>query len=186
MFSYIQRTLKARGCSVRLFGYASVGKDLVSNTEALHRFLQSLPDRRIDFVAHSLGGLLLLNYFASYSHDRLGKSVLLGSPLKGSAVARCLGQIRIWEPFLGKSREVLENGIGEWAAPGEVIMIAGNKNIGMGRLFDKSLDTPNDGTVAVAETMHPGLTAHYIIPASHTSMLFSKHTLDIITPFLSD
>jgi pimeloyl-ACP methyl ester carboxylesterase len=185
-FWYMQRALKADGHCVRLFGYSSVRKHPASNTASLHRFLQSLPDQHIDFIAHSLGGLLLLNYFSEYNDDRLGKCVLMGSPLTGSAVARCMSQLRFLQPFLGKSRDVLEHGIREWAAPGEVIMIAGNRNLGIGRLFGKTLPTPNDGTVAVCETMHPNLAAHYIIPASHTSMLFSKHALSIITPFLSD
>ena len=186
MFWYMQRTLKSHGYSVQLFGYSSVQKHLDSNVASLHHFLQSLPGTQIDFIAHSLGGLLLLDYFAKYRDDRLGKSVLLGSPLAGSAVARCLSQSRLLQPFLGKSKDALENGIRKWAAPDEVIMIAGNRNLGIGRMFGKSLATPNDGTVAVAETMHPNLTAHHIIPESHTSMLFSKHALKIITSFLGD
>lgn len=186
VFWVMKRALKADGYAVRLFGYSSVQKDLECNAESLHHFLQRLPDTRIDFIAHSLGGLLLFNYFANHHDDRLGKTVLLGSPLTGSAVARCCNQNKLLQPFLGKSKHALQFGIREWVAPDEVIMIAGDKNLGMGQIFGKALPKPNDGTVAVAETMHPKLAAHYVIPESHTSMLYSQHSLKIIKSFLSD
>ena len=186
VFWYMQRALNSAGYGTHLFGYSSVQQHLSANAEYLDKFLQSLPDRRINFVAHSLGGLLLLNYFTDHKDDRLGKSVLLGSPLAGSAVARCCNQIKFLQPFLGKSNRELQYGITQWAAPDKVIMIAGTKNLGLGQVFGSTLSRPNDGTVAVSETKHPKLAAHYQIPESHTSMLYSKHTLKIIKAFLSD
>lgn len=186
VFWYMQHSLNSAGYTTRLFGYPSVQRHLKDNASSLHRFIQLLPDKKIDFIAHSLGGLLLFNYFANYHDNRLGKTVLLGSPLTGSAVARCCNQIKFLQPFLGKSKHELQHGITQWAAPDKVIMITGNKSMGLGQFFTNVLPKPNDGTVAVNETKHPKLSGHYQIPESHTSILYSKHALRIIKSFLSD
>ncbi|MEM8844951.1 MAG: alpha/beta fold hydrolase [Pseudomonadota bacterium] len=186
IFWYMQQNLNFAGYPTRLFGYSSVQQHLSVNADSLQQFLKSLPVKKIDFIAHSLGGLLLLNYFAKYNDERLGRSVLLGSPLAGSAVARCCHDIKLFRPFLGKSQHELQYGISHWAAPDKVIMIAGTKNIGLGNVFGSALAKPNDGTVAVIETKHPKLHAHYQIPETHTSMMYSKQTLKIIKSFFSD
>jgi hypothetical protein len=51
-------------------------------------------------------------------------------------------------------------------------MIAGNRSIGLGRLFGQSA-MDSDGSVSLSETQAPGLSDRVILPVSHTGMLFS-------------
>ncbi len=48
------------------------------------------------------------------------------------------------------------------------------------------LPLPNDGTVAVDETLLPGAVAHRIYDASHIGMLFSRTVADSTCYFLAN
>ena len=183
IFFYLRSSLQHEGYSVHLFQYASIKKPLDVNVQALSSFIKSIDAEQIDFVAHSLGGLLLLHYFMQANDPRLHKVVLMGTPLRGSAIARICAQIPLLRPLLGYSCEVLQRGIEQWSAPKKTIMIAGTRRWGVGRMFFV-LKGANDGTVAVEETRHPRLAAHYAISESHTSMLYSRTVMRIILDFL--
>ena len=184
VFWFIQRSLRELDAKIYLFSYATIREPIARSSEQLARYLQAIDADQIDFIAHSMGGLLLFELFARVKDERFRRVVLLGTPLRGSAVARALGECSFFKYFLGKSGNTLAKGISEWTAPAETIMIAGSKNIGMGQLFRKALTMPNDGTVAVAETRYPALSAHYLIPETHSSLLFSKQAIKIIKKFL--
>ena len=183
VFFYVRSSLQHAGYSAQLFQYASIRKPLDVNVQALSSFIKSIDAEQIDFVAHSLGGLLLLHYFMQANDPRLGKVVLMGTPLRGSAIARICAQNPLLRPLLGFSGEVLQRGIEQWSAPNETIMIAGTRRWGLGRMFFV-LKGAHDGTVAVDETRHPRLAAHYEISVSHTSMLYSRSAMRIILDFL--
>ena len=181
----MRRALKPVGAPVYLFGYASLRQTLEESAQSLHSYLNKLDVQKIDVIAHSMGGLLLLHYL-SLGHDaRVAKVVLMGTPLQGSAIARTSAQFALFKPLLGKNREHLQRGVAQWSAPAETIMIAGTRSIGVGRIFPKALIGPNDGTVAVAETRHSKLLAHYQIAESHASMLYSRAAVRIICEFLA-
>ena len=185
IFWYVRRGLKPIEAPVYSFGYASIRQSLEESARSLQPFLDKLQAQRIDFIAHSLGGLLLLHYFSLGRDPRVAKVILMGTPLQGSAIARTSAQFALFKPLLGKNREHLQRGISQWSAPAETIMIAGTRSIGVGKLFPKALVGPNDGTVTVAETRHPKLLAHYQISASHSSMLYSREAVCIIREFLT-
>lgn len=184
IFWYVRRALSPIGAPVYLFGYRSIRQSLEDSARSLQAYLDKLDVKRIDFIAHSLGGLLLLHYFSLCSDPRVAKVVLMGTPLQGSAIARISAQFALFKPLLGKNREHLQRGALQWSAPDKTIMIAGTRSIGVGRIFPHALEGPNDGTVAVAETRHPQLFAHYEIPESHSSMLYSRSAVQIIRKFL--
>ena len=184
IFWYMRHALRRGGVPVYLFGYPSIRRSLEENAHALQVYLRKIDATRIDFIAHSLGGLLLLHYFSLVREARAERVVLMGSPLQGSAVARISAQFPIFKPLLGKNREHLQRGITHWSAPEKTIMIAGTRSIGVGRVFPRALTGPNDGTVSVSETRHPQLYAHYQIRESHASMLYSRAAVQIIQNFL--
>ncbi len=185
IFWYLRRALKPVGAPVYLFGYASIRRTLEESAQSLRSYLDKLDAQRIDFIAHSMGGLLLLHYLSLDCDSRVAKVVLMGTPLQGSAIARTSAQFALFKPLLGKNREYLQRGVAQWSAPAETIMIAGIRSIGMGRVFPKALVGPNDGMITVAETRHSGLLAHYQIAESHSSMLYSRAAVRIICDFLA-
>ena len=102
-----------------------------------------------------------------------GRVVCLGSPLRGSAVARTVAQFPGGSLVIGKSLDVLTSGVERWEGKQAVGAIAGRLPIGFGFAFG-ALNSPHDGTVSVAETELPGLTDHVVVPATHTGLLFSQ------------
>ena len=182
VFWYLRNALRRSGTQFYLFDYASIRKPMSQHVRALQQYIQGIQAKRIDFIAHSLGGLLLFEYFSLVSDQRFNKTVLLGTPLQGSATAKAYSST-VLKPLLGANKDILLKGITEWSAPGPVMMIAGKKSFGMGAVAG-ALPGENDGTVAVDETQHPQLSAHYVINASHSSMMCSHEAVQLIRSFI--
>jgi hypothetical protein len=135
-------------------------------------------------MGHSLGGLLILQMLARGQWRQPGKLLFLGSPLNGSAVARRAEHWPGANLLLGHARGRLFHGQAGWPEQRTSGMIAGTRAAGLGRLVG-GLDKPNDGTVSVVETRHPGLTEHISLPVTHTGMLFSAQVARQANSFLS-
>src|SRR5215208_6619341 len=57
---------------------------------------RALGARKIHFVTHSVGGILVRSYFARHAADDVGRVVMLGPPNQGSEVVDRLGA---WKAF---------------------------------------------------------------------------------------
>jgi len=60
-----------------------------------------------------------------------------------------------------------------------------DRRIGFGQFF-AHFDEENDGTIAVAETVIPGLDDHIVLPHSHVGMLFAHDVADQVAHFLRE
>lgn len=172
--SRLAKKLRAYGYRTYIFSYPSVKKSMVENAEALAKFVDAIDAETLHFIAHSLGGTLLLNYFEGYDSRRYGRVVILGSPLNGSLKANRLLKWPFGNKSLGKSIEggLLDGGLC-CPAKHDVGVIAGDQPLGLG-LFLGRFREPNDGTVAVSETRLPGISDHLVLHTSHTGMLLSN------------
>ncbi len=172
--------LSCRTCS---FTYPS-GADLARNAAALAAFIAQLRADRLHLVGHSMGGLVILEFFEKgvSADGRLpggamlppGRVVLLASPVRGSLAARHLAQMPFGRRILGSTANevLLAPRERRWIGARELGVIAGNLPVGFGRLAGP-LRAPNDGTVLVEETRLMGATAHLTLRASHSGMLYS-------------
>jgi pimeloyl-ACP methyl ester carboxylesterase len=137
---------------------------------------------KVDLLAHSLGGLMVLETLNRFADLPIGRVVCLGSPIAGSAAARGLERRGLgW--LSGKSGDFLRRGLMQVPPAGEIGMIAGTRSLGLGRLFG-DFDGDNDGTVAVSETRLPGLTEHLLVPSSHSGLIFSAQVAEFAANFL--
>lgn len=176
--------LREAGFAPLYFRYATHSTSLDSHARRLHEFCLKYPAESLHFVAHSLGGLVVLNMLSRFAALPPGRVVLLGSPLAGSAVARKVGRIRLARRLFGQIGSSLEAGYAGFPDGWKVGMIAGNRGIGLGLLVGGA-GGPNDGTVAVAETQHRQLRDHLVLPVTHTGMLLSREVARQIALFLS-
>ncbi|HEF1863936.1 TPA: alpha/beta fold hydrolase, partial [Stenotrophomonas maltophilia] len=145
--------LRARGFQVHAFGYSSVfGGPDVAVPQLLERLTDAGP---LSLVGHSLGGLLALEALRRQPQLDVQRVVCLGSPLRGSGTARSLSE-HGWGLALGRSSELLLDGLPDWQGKAEVGLIAGSVPHGLGSLLG-AIDDASDGTVALAETRLPGL-----------------------------
>jgi pimeloyl-ACP methyl ester carboxylesterase len=183
---FLAHKLDGEGFAAQTFGYPSMDAGLAENAATLGRAIAALPQSagRIHLLGHSLGGLVILRYLQDATDARLGRAVLLGSPVAGSEAGARVAAHDFGRPLLGQSAALWETPQ-TWNLRGEVGMIAGSDQFGLAQLF-VSLPGDNDGVVTIAETRVPGLADHIVLPVSHSGMLFSGAVADQAAHFLRD
>lgn len=179
----LRRRLEREGYTVDLFDYASVLHQPEKSIAKLIAHVKAVRARKIHFVGHSLGGLIALRAVQRLPRALPGSIVCLGSPLRGSAVARSIAQMPGGALVIGKSLDVLLDGLDRWSGKRPVGVIAGRLPFGLGLVLG-ALPAPHDGTVSVEETRLPGVTDHCIVPATHTGLLFSDEVASQTISFL--
>jgi pimeloyl-ACP methyl ester carboxylesterase len=180
----LRRRLEARGFTCTLFAYPSYSATLAENADNLARYLLDFEASVVHFVGHSLGGLLVRALLHRYPDQRPGRVVTLGTPHRGSHVARRIAGSSNLAVLLGRSYEHgLDGDLPAWPADREVGTIAGDRPLGAGRMVP-GLESPNDGTVAVAETRISPDRPHVVLPVTHTSMLLSPLVATCVSEFL--
>ncbi len=180
---------RLRGCGFRPIpcSYPSVRCTPADNARALGRLVrEQAVHGKVHLVAHSLGGLIALLALREQPDLPVGRLVLLGSPVHGSAVARSLAGRRLWRALLGQARTLLLSGAPVPSALPPTMVVAGTRSIGMGRLIHRALARPNDGMVSAAETALPGAGERLEVPVSHTGLLFSREVARAVCRFLRE
>lgn len=183
----LARHLRRAGFCVYPFSYPSVRQDLRANAERLNAFLSRVPGDVVHLVGYSLGGVIVRGLFHWHPQQRPGRIVLLGSPQTGNRPAQATMKNRMGRRLLGRSVAELVTGVPrQWGWPArETGIIAGSRSLGLGRLA-ASLATPNDGTVAVEETVVPGPYTRLVLPVAHFAMLLSPRVARQIGEFLRE
>jgi pimeloyl-ACP methyl ester carboxylesterase len=190
----LERALARRGYAVLNFGYPSrtgcidcLAEDVARGIAAWH------PERRLDFVAHSLGGILVRVAAAHgwLPADRIGRVVMLGTPNGGSELADILPALPALRPVYTAltGPAGLELGTQSSAVPArlptvefELGVIAGNRSINP--IFSTLLGGPNDGMVRVDCTRAPGMRDFLVVPHSHPMLLLRRRVAEQTIHFL--
>ncbi len=180
----LRRRLGACGFHARQFSYPSLRLSVAENAARLARSLRDVDTPVVHFLCHSLGGLVVRSMLLESSWQRPGRVLTLGTPHLGCYVARRLGANPALAWILGNSlRHGLDGDIPPWPRGREVATIAGDKALGAGRVVP-GLPKPNDGTVAVAETVLGPDYPHTILAVTHSSMLISRRVADYVCAYL--
>ncbi len=144
-------------------------------------------ERRLHFVTHSLGGLVLRALLAERSLARLGRAVMLAPPNGGSEIADRLRELSWVETVMGPLSTQL--GTGSDDLPRRLPIpsipfgvIAGDQWINpVGPLW---LPAPHDGTVSVASTRLTGMRDHLVMPYTHTFIMNASPVAGQVDTFL--
>lgn len=176
--------LRRAGYRVHFFGYATRSAPVPENARQLARFVARVRAAKVHLVAHSLGGLVALQLLQQHPDLIDGRIVLLGTPWRGSHVARWASRFGWGRWLCGRSLErgLLTEGP-PLAAGRELGVIAGSMPMGLGWVVP-GLPRPNDGTVAVCETAVPGMRDCRVLPVSHTGLLIAPQVADEVIEFL--
>ncbi len=177
------RRLETRGRQTCSFSYPTVARSLAGNARALFDFARSLDVETLHFVGHSLGGLVILRMFDEWSGLPPGRVVLLGSPVQGSKTASRIVRMKLIQPVIGRAKTALEYGFAHAPAGREIGVVAGTRPVGLGRVFQR-IESPHDGTIAVAETRLPGAADSIELPVSHTGLVLSADVVGVVDRFL--
>jgi pimeloyl-ACP methyl ester carboxylesterase len=175
--------LEARGMICHRFGYPTLSRTVSENARALHDFARQLDVDQLDFVGHSLGGIVILRMFDELGGLPPGRVVLLGSPVRGSAVASRLAEIKAARPFIGQSRSALEQGFSHAPSGRETGVIVGTRGVGIGRIIER-LEPPHDGTIRADEARLDDASDTLALAVSHTGLVLSADVANAVAGFL--
>lgn len=142
---------------------------------------------RVNFVTHSLGGILVREYVQQRHIPGLRRVVMLGPPNGGSQLADYAESATLLQLFMPEA--VAQLGTSDASVPRrlgrvdfQLGVIAGTSNW---LPFLPGLpDGPNDGTVAVAETIVPGMMDFLEMPVGHTFIMWDDEVIEQVLFFL--
>ncbi len=184
---YLRRRLRVCGFECHRYHYQSLVQTPQASAAQLAAFVSAIEADIVHLVAHSMGGIVVLHLFERDPQQRPGRVLMLGTPIKGSAVARRAHRFVVTRPLLGRSfRRGLLGDVPPWKGGRKLGMIAGTRGVGIGALVFGGLPRPNDGTVALSETQSPVIDVHLSVPYSHIGMLFSSRVAAAVCRFLRD
>jgi pimeloyl-ACP methyl ester carboxylesterase len=126
--------------------------------------------KKIHFLTHSMGGILLRDYLATNNIDKLGRVVMLAPPNQGSEVVDKLGGLKLFYILNGPAG--LQLGTDSSSVPNRL----GPVNFQLGVIAGKRTVNPflsmlipgiNDGKVSVSRAQVAGMKDFIVMPYSH-------------------
>lgn len=185
----LQAALVRDGYSVVNYQYPSRKKNIqaLAEEEIPLALAKCVSAEKINFVTHSLGGIVLRQYLSVHTIPNLGRTVMLGPPNKGSQVVDSLKSVPGYELIngpagmqLGTNAESIPVLLGR--ANFEVGIIAGTKSINL--ILSTVLPNPDDGKVSVENTKLEGMADHITVPVSHPFLMKDTQVINQVLFFL--
>jgi len=171
------------GFSAHIFYYWAWHHSIEENAESLASFVKDISPGGVDFVAHSLGGLIVERFSHLHPAQPPFRLVTLGTPHVGSEAANRFMSLPGGTWLLGRAlRTALEQVPTNISAAIELGTVAGSLNTGMGWLL--GIRKPNDSLICVDEAHHPDATDKITLKVSHAAMLVSRQVVLGVCSFL--
>ncbi|MEZ6040255.1 MAG: hypothetical protein R3C20_07100 [Planctomycetaceae bacterium] len=188
-FSTMHSALSSAGYLVVPFEYPSTRVLLEQSSDYLQSVIASLKgSESIDFVVHSMGGLVVRMWLTRHKHDpRIRRLVMLGTPNKGAEMADILRSNAFYSLVYGPAGQQLttgEHGVSNIlpVPPFEFGVIAGGK--GDDRGFNPLIKGDDDGTVAVASARLEGAADYLRVPRLHSFLMNDAEVIAATKCFL--
>lgn len=183
--------LEEAGYAVRNTGYASTGHPVETLAEQVFTPLKPLLDEaqcRVNFVTHSLGGILLRQYLAQNVAPGLGRVVMLAPPNGGSEAVDRLRDYWFFKWVNGPAGQQLGTGVDSLplalpdASGYELGVITGDRSINL--ILSQFIPGPDDGKVSVERARLEGMRDFLILPYSHPVIMRRKPVIKQTLHFL--
>ena len=141
----------------------------------------------VAFVTHSLGGILVREYLSDREIHGLRRVVMLGPPNGGSQMAEYAESATLLKPFMPEA--VTQLGTSDESVPRQLGPVSFELGVIAGTLnylpfLPGQPEGPSDGTVAVAETIVPGMADFIEMPVGHSLMMWDNDVLAQVIYFL--
>lgn len=171
----MENDLRRRGYEVMNLDYDSRRYDFAELAKRIKPDIEAFAadkNRKLHFVGHSMGALVIRSYVQAYRPVNMGRVVALGSPNKGSEVADFLNKTGLFERIYGPAGQQLltSAAISEAFDPPfyEMGVIAGDRTIDP--LSSFIIPGDDDGKVSIASTHVEGQKDHIVLHANHATM----------------
>jgi len=148
---------------------------------------QCMNVKKIHFVTHSMGGILVRQYLKENAIENMGRVVMLGPPNQGSQVVDNIKKMPGFKLVngpagmqLGTEALSIPNSLG--AANFELGVIAGTRSVNL--ILSTMLPGENDGKVTVENTKLEGMSDHIALPVTHPFMMRNENVINQVICFL--
>ncbi|MCH7686111.1 MAG: alpha/beta fold hydrolase [Planctomycetes bacterium] len=187
-FSKLAARLTDEGYTVVGFDYPSTRVDITESAEYLHSVIDSLEGiEEINFVVHSMGGLVARTYLKKHRDKRIKRMVMMGVPNRGAKIADRLRKNALYRIIYGPAGQQLgsdpEGFIAKLPTPDfEFAIIAGGRDNIKG--FNPLVPGDDDGTVSVTSTRLPGAADFLLVNCIHSFLMGHGDAIDSTARFL--
>jgi len=171
----LERHLERAGYRVLNFGYSSVGPSVPTIGHHLaaqtREALREVPSRRVHFVGHSLGGIVIRWMLANERPGETGRVVLLAPPNQGSVVADRMTPLVGWLLRPIRDLRTAEGGFVHSLPPDPgipMLIVAGE----------------SDGKVSPEEAFLSGAEAEVVVPGRHTFLMMRPSIMNRVERYL--
>lgn len=188
----IATSLQEEGYAVHNIDYPSRKHNIETLTAYVYQRLENKVEsyRRVHFIGHSLGGILVRNLMYRYGFFNRGCVIALAPPNQGSLLVDRFRKWPLVSWYFGPS--FTELGTDSFFLkrlvylPDDYYVIAGNRS--KWTCFGSLFDTKNDGVVEVERTKMEGMyTSHLsVFPVTHFTMLFNEKVMKQISDIIKD
>jgi len=186
---YAEKRLAAEGFRTVNIGYPSRTHPIEKLAEKLGAALQKrCPDRKrkIHFITHSMGGIVLRCFLTGRTIENLGRVVMLSPPNRGSQLAQRLVRNPLYKVATGPSGQQLGT------APESVPLSLGPVTFELGVITGDRAANPlsywiegrSDGKVAVDEARAEGMSDFLVVPRGHTFIMNDAEVLKQAVHFI--
>jgi hypothetical protein len=163
------------------FDYPSTRVEISDAAEYLRSVIESLDGiEEINFVVHSMGGLVVRSYSAQKPDPRIRRLVMIGVPNQGADLADRLKENPVYRAIFGPAGQQLVSDpkgfISTLPTPEfEFGVIAGSRGSIDG--YNPLIPGDDDGTVAVKGTRLPGASDFIAVRGLHTFLMSNDEAI---------
>ena len=185
--------LGGQGYDVFNIGYPSTKHNVDELTtmvfDAVHEQVSKREYRKVHFIVHSLGSILVRTHMKKSPMPNLGRVVMLAPPSKGSEVVDKLGGIFLFKWIngpagvqLGTNPESVPSKLGP--VDFECGVLTGRKSINW--ILSMMISRENDGKVSVERARLPGMRDFRVLNVAHPFIMKNPEVMRLALGFLRE
>lgn len=187
-FKKMVAPLEKEGYTVIGFDYPSARIEIPDSADYLRKVIESLKGvTEINFVVHSMGGLVVRSYLTKGADKRIHRMVMLGVPNLGAHLAGKLQENVLFKALYGPAGKQMRNGLDGFAKKlptpkFDFAIIAGGNGTDKGN--NPLVPGDDDWVVSVANTRLPGAADFMRVDRIHSLLTSSDETVAATKRFL--